>query len=483
MPRHAEPGSLLSKLERKLFTQVDLASLVFFRIAFGLLMLRMVKLAWSLDRISQWWIEPSFLFKYPGFSWVHPWPGNGLYIHWILLGVFALFLTVGFLYRISATLFFLSHTYFFLLDQGRYVNHTYLICLFSFLLIFAPAHRALSVDAWLWPKLRSSTAPAWTLWLLRAQMGVVYFFAGVAKIAPDWLQGEPIRAWFKEQIRFSVLAPVFHREWVAYGASYASLVIDLLVVPFLLWRRTRLGAFCVAVIFHLLNAQIFPLDIFPWLAIAATTLFLSPSWPRQIISILRQEKASPVIHTATLPPRRKRIPILIFVTLYAAIQILVPLRHFLYSGGIEWTYMEHRFSWQMMLERHATHSLFYVTDPNTGREVRVQPGKYLDLQQIIHMGWRPDMVWQFSRFLATKVPRSGPEPLQVQARMYVSVNRRRPQLFLDPNVDLAVEPRSWGRPPWLLQIHDPLPPPGQDFSGDLFGVTMAPNEKPPTQNR
>jgi vitamin K-dependent gamma-carboxylase len=462
----------LAKLWNSVFAPVDIASLVFFRIAFGGLMLVMVQLVWSLDRISQWWIEPSFLFKYPGFSWVHPWPGNGLYVHWILLGVFALFVTVGFLYRISATLFFLSHTYFFLLDQGRYVNHIYLICLFSFLLIFAPAHRAFSVDAWLWPKLRSSTAPAWSLWLLRGQMGVVYFFAGVAKIAPDWLQGEPIRTWFKQQIRSPALAHVFHQEWAAYGASYASLLIDLLIVPFLLWRRTRLVAFCVAVIFHLLNAQIFPLDIFPWLAIAATTLFLSPSWPRQIIAIFQRKIASPVMDRSTLPPRRKRILILGFVTLYVAIQILVPLRHFLYSGGIEWTYMEHRFSWQMMLERHFTRTLFYVADPNTGREIRVQPGKYLDLQQTLHTGWRPDMVWQFARFLANKVSSLGPEPLRVQVRMYVSVNRRRPQLFLDPNVDLAAEPRSWGRPRWLLQVHDPLPPPGQDLSADTFGVTF-----------
>ena len=295
----------LAKLSNRGFAPVDIASLVFFRIAFGLLMLRMVQLVWSLDRISQWWVEPSFLFKYPGFSWVHPWPGNGLYVHWILLGLFALFLTVGFLYRISAALFFLSHAYFFLLDQGRYVNHTYLICLFSFLLIFAPAHRAFSIDAWLWPKLRSSSAPAWSLWLLRAQMGVVYFFAGVAKIAPDWLHGEPMRTWLKQQIHFPLLARVLHEEWAAYSASYASLVIDLLIVPFLLWRRTRFVAFCVAVIFHLLNAQIFPLDIFPWLAIAGTTLFLSPNWPRRIISVFRRSIASPVIKAGTLPPRSR----------------------------------------------------------------------------------------------------------------------------------------------------------------------------------
>ena len=60
----------------------------------------------------------------------------------------------------------------------------------------------------------------------------------------------------KQQIRFFALAPVFHQERVAYGASYASLAIDLLVVPFLVWRRTRLVALCVAVSFHLLDAQI-----------------------------------------------------------------------------------------------------------------------------------------------------------------------------------------------------------------------------------
>jgi hypothetical protein len=472
MPPRAQPDSTLLKLERKLFAETDIASQVFFRIGFGLLMLWIVLAVWTQHRIQKWWIDPPFLFKYYGFSWVQPWPGNGLYLHWIFLGVLALFVATGFFYRLSAALLFLSCTYFFLLDQGRYVNHTYLICLFSFLLIFAPAHRTFSVDAWLKPKQRSQTAPAWSLWLLRVQIGVVYFFAGVAKVAPDWLHGDPMRTWLANVVRFPIFDRFLHGEWAVYAASYGSLLVDLLVVPFLLWRRTRLTAFSVAVAFHLFNARTFALDVFPWLAIVATTLFLSPSWPRRIISIFRRKIASPGMETETLPPFRKRILILSFVTLYVAIQILVPLRHFLYPGGIEWAYMEHRFSWQMMLESHVSQTFFYVTDPNTGRELRVRPREYLDLQQSTHLGWRPDMIQQFACFLANKLPRLGPNPLRVQVRMYVSVNRRRPQLFLDPNVDLAAEPRSWGRPRWLLQIHDPLPPPGRDLSADTFGTTF-----------
>jgi hypothetical protein len=84
------------------------------------------------------------------------------------------------------------------------------------------------------------------------------------------------------------------------------------------------------------------------------------------------------------------------------------------------------------------------------------------------MGWRPDMVQQFAHYLGTVRTRTGPEPLNVYASIFVSINGRKPQLFLDPNVDLAAAPHPWGRPPWLFQIHDPLPPPGEDYSKDLL---------------
>ena len=459
--------TLLAKIRERTFAPVDIASLVFFRIAFGLVMVGEVILL--RNQIAASWIHPRFLFKYHGFSWVQPWPGNGLYIHWAMLGILAAFIAAGFLYRISAVLFFFSCTYFFLLDEGRYVNHTYLMCLFGFLLIFVPAHRAFSVDAWLNPKLRAQTTPAWALWLLRAQMGVVYFFAGVAKISPDWLHGEPMRTWLTHSIHSLLIDRISHAQWTPYVASYAGLLLDLLAAPLLLWRRTRLVAFCLVVLFHILNAQFFPIGVFPWLAIAATTIFLSPSWPRRITSIFRRSVApSPTIKKAELPPRGKQNLVLSFVATYIAIQILVPLAHFFYPGGIEWTYAEHHFAWQMLLRRQNTAAFFYVTDPNNDETYQVKPRNYLDPRQIARMGWRPDMVQQFARYLAAVTLRTGPQPLKVQVRMFVSINGRKPQLVFDPNVDLASEPHVWGRPRWLLQIHEPLPPPGQDFSKDLF---------------
>jgi hypothetical protein len=83
------------------------------------------------------------------------------------------------------------------------------------------------------------------------------------------------------------------------------------------------------------------------------------------------------------------------------------------------------------------------------------------------------MVLPFAHYLAAVRPRGGPKPLKVEARVFVSINGRRPELFVDPNVDLAAESRGLLRPRWLLTTHEPLPPPGKDFSQDPFSSLPA----------
>ena len=468
MHRPAQPWSVPAKIQQEAFAPVDIASLVFFRIAFGLLM------AWEIWRyythgwIAAYWIDPPFLFKYYGFSWVKPWPGPGMYIHCAALGVLGLFIAVGFLYRLSAALFFLGFSYLFLLDEETYLNHNYLICLFSFLSIFVPANRAFSIDARLNPKIRSETIPAWPIWLLRAQMGVVYFYGGVAKIEPDWFRGEPMRTWLQHRTDFPLLGRFFREEWTVYGAAYGGLLLDLFVVPFLLWRRTRLAAFLVAVAFHLVNAKWFTIGVFPWLAISATSLFLSPSWPRRVVSIFRRGIISIPVYARNPASQRKQWVVLSFVSIYVAIQVLIPLRYLLYPGRVNWTHEGHRFSWRMMLSRTYTHAFFYVTDPNRGRTAQVNPLGYLTERQMNKMGYRPDMILQFAHYLGSTIPHLGLRPLKVEARILNSLNGRKAELFVDPNIDLAAEPWSLKHARWLLPMHEPLPSRGEDFSEDPF---------------
>ncbi|HEX2097994.1 MAG TPA: HTTM domain-containing protein, partial [Rubrobacteraceae bacterium] len=271
----------------RLFAPVDIASLVFFRIAFGVLMIWEVWRYYSYGWIQRDYIDPAYHFSYYGFGWVQPWPGIGMYVHFFVLGVLAFCIAFGLWYRVSMVFFFLGFAYVFLIDQAYYLNHFYLIILFSFLMIFVPAHRSLSEDARARPEIRSETAPAWALWVLMAQMAIVYFYAGLAKLNGDWLQGEPMRSRLASSTDLPLIGPLFTEEWMVYLFSYGGLLLDLLVVPFLLWRRTRLIAFMFALGFHLMNSQLFGIGVFPWLAIAATTLFFPPSWPRRFVAFLR----------------------------------------------------------------------------------------------------------------------------------------------------------------------------------------------------
>lgn len=107
-----------------------------------------------------------------------------------------------------------------------------------------------------------------------------------------------------------------------------------------------------------------------------------------------------------------------------------------------------------------------MTDPNSGNSTRIDLSDFLTARQAPTMGYLPDLPLQFAHYLATVMPRWGPKPLKVQARIFVSINGRKPVLYVNPIVDLAAEPRPLGRPSWLLRNDEPLPPLGQRYTMD-----------------
>ena len=284
--RRAARGGAATRSQRvtsglaTLFAPVDLASLVFFRAAFGLILFWEVWRYFDNDWIRAYYIEPTFLFPYPGLGWLRPWPGEAMYVHFLLMGALALCVAVGYRYRLCATLLFLAFTYVFLLDQSRYLNHFYLIALIALAMIFIPAHKSLSFNVAHGRTTRSDNAPRWSLWLLRFLIALPYFFGGVAKLNADWLRGEPMRMWLANRTDFPIFGRLFTEEWLVYGFTYGGLLLDLFAVPLLLWRPTRLYAYLAMVTFHLLNAKLFNIGIFPWFMIVATTIFFAPDWPR-----------------------------------------------------------------------------------------------------------------------------------------------------------------------------------------------------------
>jgi hypothetical protein len=444
----------------RLFAPVDLTPLAYFRIAFGGIMLWEVWRYFTNGWIDRYYIAPLFHFTYYGFDWVRPWPGDYMYLHFVVLGALALCIAAGLWYRVAMPLFFCGFTYVFLLDMTQYLNHFYLICLVSFLMIWVPAHRMLSLDAYWRPRLRAVTAPAWTLWMLRLQFGLAYFYGGIAKLNGDWLRGEPIRAWLAEATAFPVIGRWFSEEWMVYTFAYGGLLLDLLIVPFLIWKRTYVWACIAALLFHLINSELFSIGIFPWFMIAATLVLYYPyRWP-QPRKIWRPAGKRPA-ETPDAALNAAQRAMLSALGVYTAIQILMPLRHLIYPGNVSWTEEGHNFSWHMKLRDKEAKARFHVKDPKSGETWEVDPGDYLTRRQLGKMAARPDMILQFAHFLAGEYRKKGYENVGVYAETYASLNGRAYQRLIDPKADLAAQPRSLGRASWIVPLTQPLPGPGE----------------------
>ena len=443
---------------RPLFSSVDIASLVYFRITFGVIMLWEVWRYFTHNWIGRYWIEPIFNFTYYGFDWVQPWSGKGMYLHFVGLGILAVFITLGFWYRISTVLFFFGFTYVFLLEKARYLNHFYLICLISFLLIFIPAHRAFSIDALRHPSIRAHKIPAWTLWILRLQIGIPYFYGGLAKLNSDWLQGEPMGMWMAARTDFPLIGSLFTEDWMIYLLSYGGLLLDLLVVPFLLWRRTRPFAFAAAVIFHLMNARLFSIGIFPWFMIAATAIFFPPDWPRRLLG---QRQASKIarrklqsIKLRSLQPKQSLT--LALLGIYLSLQLLIPLRHYLYPGNVSWTEEGHRFAWHMKLRSKQSKALFKVINRSENTVQLIDPEDFLPQWQARKMATRPDMILQFSHFLAEEIGQAESDSVEVRAEVFTSLNGRQYQRLINASTDLSQQPQTLMPANWILSLEKPL---------------------------
>lgn len=430
---------------------VDIAVLAYFRIAFGAIML------WELWRyssngwISRYWIEPSFHFTYFGFDWIRPWPGGGMYLHFAVVALLALFILLGLWYRLSSILFFLGFSYIFLLEQAQYLNHFYLVCLIAFIMIFLPANKAWSIDAWRRPDGRSDWMPAWSLWLLRFQIGVPYFFGGLAKLNGDWLRAQPIESWLAARTDFPLIGQFFTEKWMVYGFAYGGVLLDLLVVPLLLWRKTRPFAYLAAVLFHLTNARLFSIGIFPWFMIAATAVFFDPSWPRRVLNLFGGGQRE------TAVPAKIKLPNwgLALLAGYVLLQILLPLRHFIIPGHVSWTEEGHRFAWHMKLRDKDASAIFTLTNA-AGESWHVDPSAHLTARQYGKMASRPYLILQYAHFLAEEAAAQGHGEVAVYAEVWASLNGRSYQLLIDPTVNLAAQSRTPWKADWIVPLTTPL---------------------------
>ncbi len=458
----AAPKSFLTRCCGNLFQDVPIDFLVVYRIGFGLVMCW-----WAVEYLRygvpfyNYTIAP-YQFSYYGFEWVKPWQFSlsiggltydGMTLHFIALAVLSLMITFGVWFRVAALLFGLGYAYWFLLDKCFYLNHYYLGTILSLMMPLLPAHRVFSIDAWKRPAIRSQTVPRWTLWLLRFQFGIPYFFGGIAKINADWLRGQPMRTTLSYMTDHPWVANFpFDREVMVQFICWGGLVFDLAIVPLLLYRRTRVLGYVLACMFHLSNHFLWNIGIFPWLMIVATTVYFDPDWPRRLV-----RRSSDTLKTVDAPAQFNLGQRLIAGALFTwiAVQVLVPLRVYVLPGNPSWSEYTHHFSWHMLLRAKMTGLRVYGTDSKTGRSGTIDLRDYMSQRQLRVVGRDPRMIHQLCLFISQDLESKGYKDVELRVLALASLNGRKPQLLIDPNVDLAKEPRDLSYPDWIVDLHEP----------------------------
>ncbi|AWV97759.1 HTTM domain-containing protein [Arcticibacterium luteifluviistationis] len=449
---------MLGRWTHFLFKEEPIYPLVTFRIVFGFLMfistLRFIYLGW----IPEHFIDTQFQFKYYGFEWVGLLPPFWMYVVHGLMLFSALGVMLGFLYRFSAALMFLTFTYIELIDLTYYLNHYYFISLVSLLLIFIPANKYLSFDARIWPEMVAEKTAAWHINLIKFQIFVVYFFAGIAKMNYDWLMDAlPMKIWLPAHDTVPVLGDIFSHEWAPYAFSWLGMFYDTFIVFFLLFKPTRPIAYIAVVLFHLTVGILFQIGVFPVVMIGVTLIFFSAAWHQRILSFFVNLVKFKVPNSYALKVKQGFMPkplLALLISSYVLFQLVFPLRYLAYPGNLFWTEEGYRFSWRVMLMEKAGTATFYVKDKRTGREGIVDNGEFLNAHQEKQMAFQPDMILQYAHFLGQYYQNQGVLEPEVRVKAWVTLNARPSQLIVDPNVDLMEVKDSWQKKDWILPFTD-----------------------------
>ena len=439
----------------------DAAPLAVFRILFGLLMLiSMIRFAAN-GWIQKLYIEPTFFFSYYGFGWVQP-LGEWTYLIFIICGASAIFVSLGYHYKMAIVTFFLSFTYIELMDKTTYLNHYYFISILSFLMIFLPAHAYYSVDARRNASLRSSRVPSWTIDSIKLLLGIVYFYAGLAKLNSDWLfRAMPLEIWLPSKYSLPILGDLFQQSWTHYAFSWAGAIYDLTIPFLLLMKRTRLLAFALVVIFHVLTRILFPIGMFPYIMIASALIFFDANLHNAILqkisgwfSISKSFFDNAGVYSFSKSWIKKST--LMLVSIFFLMQLLIPFRYMLYPGELFWTEQGYRFSWRVMLMEKTGYANFKIVDTEKNQSFYVDNSLFLTPFQEKQMSIQPDFILEYAHHLEKHYQKEGIEDPEVYVESYVALNGRGSQPYVRGSVDLTEIQQSFEHRTWLYPFNDEI---------------------------
>jgi len=443
--------------------QSSAAPLAVFRMFFGFLMFISLVRFWSKGWIESLYIEPSFHFSYYGFEWVKP-VGLYTYAFFIICGISAFFVAIGYKYRLSILIFFLSFTYIELMDKTTYLNHYYFVSLVSFIMLFIPCNAMFSIDA---ISIRKSykTVPKWTIDSLKLMLGIVYFYAGITKINSDWLlNAMPLKLWLKSKYDLPFIGhTLMQQEWFHFFMSWGGMFYDISIPFLLLIRKTRSIAFVLVVAFHITTRVLFPIGMFPYIMILSTIIFFDSNvhykiihFTIKILEFFKMKTDNLKLSFSQVNHYKVWNTSLLIIVVFMTIQIIIPLRSLLYPGELFWNEQGYRFSWRVMLMEKKGNSVFKIVNSKTNSFFYVNNDDFLTPVQQKQMSFQPDMILEYGHYLGNHFKSQGHQNVAVFVESYVSLNGRLSQQFIDPSANLMELKDSFKHKFWIKPLNDEI---------------------------
>ncbi len=433
---------MLSSIRTFLGTEVDNSPLVLFRMIYGFLLAMESFGAIVTGWVRETLINPEFTFTIIGFEWLQPLDGNGMILYFVIMGIAALGIMLGLFYRTSVFIFFSMWTLVYMMQKTHYNNHYYLLILMSAVMLIFPAHKSGSLDV-KWGLTRpSKTCLRVCHWFFILQILVIYVYASIHKINPDWLNARPLSIWFDYKSDYWLIGSLLQKEWFPYLIAWGGVIYDSSIVFLLLHPKTRKVGFILSVFFNLFNSWVFQIGIFPYLMIGLTVFFFPPEIIRKMFFNFRP-KIYPVENQLSKGWT-------LVLCIYFLFQVLLPLRHHLFKGDVAFTEEGHRLAWRMMLRTKSGTIDIYVKNLETNERKRINLNEYLTPDQKSSLPAQPDMIWQFAQRLKRQYALKG-EEIAVFADAKVSLNGHPRRSLIDASVNLAeVDWEPFKHADWIL---------------------------------
>lgn len=359
-----------------------------------------------------------------------------MYAYFALMGCVSVAVMLGYRYRLSIILLTLLWAGAYYIQKTSYNNHYYLLLVICFYMCFLPANRYAALDVRLGRIKEELAMPVYYSWIFILQVSILYVYGTIAKFYPDWLNGT-----FTQIMYQGTNIPQAFKDFVTQkefyiAIAYLGILFDGLIVPMLLWKKTRTLAIMASLIFHLFNSVTLQIGIFPYFALSFAVFFYPSDQMRRLFFKKKPAFVISEDYTDQVLQRSLSKGAVIILSIFMLFQLLLPLRQHFIKGDILWTDEAHRLSWRMMLRSRGGYTNFIVKNKQTGERSFYPLETVLTPKQKVRLN-TPDMIWQMTQYIKKEYEAKGIE-VAIYVDSWVSINGREYSRFVNPEVDFSV---------------------------------------------